>query len=117
MAAGKPIVAAMAALGIAAGPAAGGADDRGHDDRGLHLEWQEAGDAVALRVITSGTRPLHLRYDLSVTGQSRSQHSGQVTVRPGVPAVVASVSIAPAKGWRAVLDVSGDQTYRIEAQP
>ena len=103
-------------LAIAALALTGASPAASPGDRGLLLTWRESEGRVSLSLVTSGMKALTLRYELSVTGLSRSRSSGRVTVRPGEAATVATVQIHPAQGWHAVLDVTGDQTYRIEAR-
>jgi hypothetical protein len=111
MTAGKLILAGLASLGM------GGPAGVPPDERGLRLEWQEAAGAVSLRLVTAGSQPLRLRYVLGVTGSSRSRNSGTATVQPGRAVTVATIRLAPSQGWSAVLEVSGDQTYRVEVRP
>ncbi len=109
----KARMAAILALGL--GTAQGAAAAPPPADPGLRLEWRESEGRVSVRVVTSGSRPLRLTYVLRLSGSSQSINSGNVEVRPGSEKVVSALELSPAEGWHAVLEVSGDQAYRVEA--
>ena len=120
MRAGKHLsrLAALAALGIGASAGAGASSALPAGpppaNAGLRLVWQEQAGKLSLRLVTAGAQNLRLGYRLSLTGTSRSVNSGNVQVRPGDEHVVGNWNLSPSRGWHAVLEVSGDQTYRLE---
>lgn len=88
------------------------AESKNDAERPLHMDVDESGQAVEIRIVGASSEPLMLTYELVFEGDSRSRNRGCVQLGDGEMKTLATVRMSTRGAWTATLIVTGDRNYQ-----
>lgn len=89
--------------------------DMSDPTRALTLDVREVPGAIEVQLIGDAPRAMRVSYELDVTGQSTSRHSGATSLAAGNKAVLSTIRVSAGAEWcvRLRAEEDGSAPYEI----
>lgn len=83
--------------------------------RSLALEVVDAGSHVELQLLARPQHRQEVSYQIELTGDSTTRHSGRTTVEPGAQKVLSTIRTSKSGDWcaRVTVQEEGREAYEI----